>query len=199
MSIMKSTAVALLALALACSALAQGPFGFERGMTREQVAQLVGGKPGTKNSDVVWRTDKSPIPNNHFEGFTLFISPTQGLLKIIAVGKDIETSDTGAELKSEFEAIHAGVNAKYGDGKNYDACNGGTGCSSPSVWMLGLMEKNATLASFWSPSGKPNHINLISLEARALRLNKGFCNLVYEFEGWEAFVDAMTAKQNQSF
>jgi len=196
---MKSTIAAIvITLALAISAFAQGPFGFERGMTRDQIIKLVGGKPGKTNPNV-WITDRSPIPNSHFENFMLFISPTQGLLKVNAIGKDVQTSDTGSELKSEFATIRAGVTAKYGTPENdFDFCkHETTGCSGPSVWMLGLIEKNAVLMSGWR-----THINqtaTIALEAKPLGLNKGYCTLDYEFDGWDAFVDAQTAKQDQSF
>ena len=85
---MKRILIALFVFILSIgSVFAQGPFGFERGMAREQITKLVGGKPAKTNSDIVWETDKSPIPNSHFESFTLFISPTQGLLKVIAIGR----------------------------------------------------------------------------------------------------------------
>jgi len=203
---MKHDLIALFLLLASLTSLAQdkpiaGPFGFERGMTREEVTKLVGkGTPSAKNPNVVFTFTSAPKPNPAFEKYSLFFSPTQGLLKVIAVGVTISTSDTGTELQGGFTAVVSGVSQKYGQPEHtYDMCNGGTGCSGESVWRLGLLEKNRTLAAYWKATQRSNGVNLISLEATPLSLNSGYVVLAYEFTGWEAFVDEVQAKQNTSF
>jgi hypothetical protein len=182
---------------------AAGPFGFERGMTRSQIVTLVGKDAvDVKESEadiLVLRT--APKPHPAFDTYFLFISPTEGLLKIRAAGKLIETGDTGSELRSAFDDVVNGVTQKYGEStRTYDFCNEGVGCSSEDNWMLGLLEKNRTLSTYWDFKKKPvNGITILVVEASALRLNEGFVVFSCEFEGWEAFVDAKKAKQNENF
>ncbi len=203
---MKRGLIALFILLASVISLAQdkpvaGPFGFERGMTREQVTKLVGkGTPSTQNPNIVFTFTSAPTPNPAFEQYNLFFSPTEGLLKVIAVGVTISTSDTGTELRSGFTTVVSGVSQKYGQPENtFDTCNGGAGCSSESVWMLGLLEKNRTLSAYWKSAHPSNSVRLISLDAKPLGLNSGYLILAYEFTGWEAFVDEFKAKQNTSY
>ncbi len=205
---MKSSLLVSFILLVSLVSLAQdkpaaGPFGFERGMTREQITQLVGkGTPSAKNPRVVLTVTSAPNPNPAFEKYVLFISPTQGLLKVVAVGVTIQTGDTGSELQSGFSAIVSGVSQKYGKPSNtFDSCNGGTGCSDSAYWMLSLMEKNRTLEAFWEMKDRPpvNFVTMISLETNPLSLNTGYFSLGFEFEGWNQFVDSEQAKQNNSY
>lgn len=200
----RSLGVITTAVALAGFAGAQtttGPFGFERGMTKAEIIKLVGPGEMAANNPNALIVSTAPKANAHFEKYIVFISPTQGLLKVKAVGKDIETGDQGTELHTEFDSISTGVSQKYGTAQTYDTCDPDTiGCSGASVWMLGLHEKNRILKAFWNPGGTPvNHVTAISLEAVALGLNKGYCMLAYEFEGWDAYVDAKQANDNKSF
>jgi hypothetical protein len=180
-----------------------GPFGFKRGMTRAQVIALVGrDSVDTKESEAdILVVSSAPKAHPAFDKYILFISPTEGLLKIRASGKTIDTDDTGSELRNAFDDIVKGVTQKYGvRTEALDFCNGGVGCSGEDVWMLGLLEKNRTLATYWDFRNNPvNQITYISVEATALSLNKGWASFNCEFEGWEAYVDSKKAKQNESF
>jgi hypothetical protein len=71
----KRSLIALFVLVAGLTSLAQdkpvaGPFGFERGMTLEQVTKLVGkGTPSVKNPTVVFTFTSAPRPNPAFEKY----------------------------------------------------------------------------------------------------------------------------------
>ena len=116
-------ALLLLSLALVGSGFTQdkptGPFGFTKGMTREQVIQRVGKEAVKKNTSGqpdVLVVSTAPIPNHVFESYLLIISPTHGLLKLSAIGADVATGDTGSELMSQFDTVVAAISSKYGAG-----------------------------------------------------------------------------------
>jgi hypothetical protein len=204
---MKSSLLVLFTLLVSLVSLAQdkpaaGPFGFERGMTREQIVQIVGkdavdAKSSTGNMMMV---TKAPKSNPAFENYLLIISPTQGLLKLIAVGTTVHTGDSGMELKSAYEAVLAGVSQRYGSTeKQLDGCNGGTGCTGNEYWMLGLYEKNRYLTALWTPNSPGNSVKVVAVEAHAANLNSGWVTVTYEFEGFTQYIDATQSKQNESY
>jgi hypothetical protein len=178
-----------------------GPFGFTKGMTREQIIQLVGkdrAKPGAQEDILI--VSSAPKAHPAFEEYTLAISPKEGLLKVVAVGKTIQTGDTGRELRSAFEAISTAIAQKYGQPTtHHDFCNGGVGCTGDEYWMMSLLEKNRVLADFWEIKNPPNFVTAIAIEAKALRLNQGWLSVAFEFAGWDRYVDAKKEKQNSVF
>ena len=202
MRVRSTTVVALVVMArVALSAAQEGPFGFERGMTKAQVERRVGPATPTSASDA-WTFTTAPKPNPHFDFYVLFFSPTQGLLKVVGSGKDIETEDTGSALQSEFDVIVAGVKQTFGAPEHlFNFCNEDTmDCSDDTAWMLGLKEKNRTLSAYWNKRSAPvRSVTMIDLEAKALGPHKGWCVLGYEFEGWNAYLDMLKANESKSF
>lgn len=191
----------LLGAVLVGHAFAAGPFGFEKGMTVEQITRLLGPNapkpvPGTPGA---WTATTAPKPHPAFEEYLLIISPKEGLLKVMAVGKTIQTGDSGAELQSAYADVVAGVTGKYGQPKDkLEGCNGGTGCDSSQMWMLSLLEKNRYMMTTWSPSAM-NNVHTIGVDAVALKLNEGYVNCTFEFDGFHEYVEAQKQKQNDSF
>lgn len=195
------TVAVLLGLAVCQSSaqIASGPFGFERGMTFAQLSSILGDNALEKTSKpYIWRTASAPKPHPSFEDYLLVISPTDGLLKVMASGVTIETSDSGREIHQAFDEIVAGISRKYGTPTVVDSCNGGVGCSGdPGMWMLGLLQKNRTLAAYWQPS--VNSVTGIFVEATALSLNKAWVSAAFEFGGFSAFLNSVKAKQDTSY
>lgn len=178
------------------------PFGFEYGMTKEQVIQKLGKTALVKDSGVNVTFSSAPNPHPDFEMYVLAFSPQKGLLKITALSKDIETSDDGAELRTKFDAFLGALREKYGKAdKDFDFCKGNDVECRSEYFMLTLKGKNRYLNSFWSRSkaNLPPHLYTIGIEAVAMGINKGYIELAYEFDGWNEFVDEINKKRNSTF
>ena len=203
---MKNAVLAIVALLFAplltFSQEHHGPFGFEKGMTRDEIIKLVGKEAidvqGSK--DDVLELHTAPKPHQAFESYVLIISPTKGLLKVAAVGKTISTGDSGMELRTAFGEILTVLTRKYGTAKTYDMC-GGSGCSSPQYWMLSLIQKNRTLEAYWKPTEPTvptSRISTIGLMTKALGINSGYIMCGFEFEGFEEYSATKNATQNEN-
>ena len=170
-----------------------GPFGFEKGMTRAQIVELVGKDAlhtDHSRDDVLW-LNTAPDSQPAFDGYILIISPENGLLKVVGVGKTIEVGDDGSDLKRAFDEIVKGVTQKYGMPKDrFDFCNGESDCGSVRFWMMSLMNKNRTLADVWDfTSNSLNHVTGIEVQAKALQTNRGYVRYVCEFEGFSQYIE----------
>jgi len=195
--------------------LAGGPFGFEKGMTKEQVIQLVGPTAVIKNADDELNLKTAPHPHPAFEEYDLLFSPTQGLLKVVAIGVQIQTNSFGESVKSNFLTIQNGISQVYGHpSDSFDFVQAGSIWTDARDWMMGLLGKERSLYTYWAsrlamsgiPSltadkalDLPHSIRLITLEAYALSTSTGFVGLNYEFVGWNEYVQSRTAKQNNVF
>jgi hypothetical protein len=96
-----------LGLLLVGQCFASGPFGFDKGMTRSQVIQLVGNDAvDAKNSDADTLVIKTaPKPHPAFENYMLVFSPKDGLVKLIAIGNTIESDSYGTQVKNEASTM----------------------------------------------------------------------------------------------
>ncbi len=169
------------------------PFGFSEGLTRQQITALVGAASIEKIEDNVVTVTTAPKPNSFFDEYLLLVSPVEGLAKVVAIGKTIETSDSGAELRSNFRDVVEGVSQKYGaPAHTFDFCNGGTGCDSSEYWTLSLQEMNRTLAASWDSEQ-------ILVETKSLGMNSGYVTFSVEFPSFAAYANRKKAKQNDTF
>jgi hypothetical protein len=176
-----------------------GPFGFERGMTREQIVALVGKEAvayAPASSDVLGLTS-APKPNSNFEKYLLVISPQGGLLKINAIGKTVQTGDSGTELQLAFTDVVTGVAKKYGlPSGRYDTCNAGAECE-PQFWMMSLKDQNRRLAASWK---RPtNTIDMIGVFASYESMNSGYITVSYQFAGFDKYSNLEKDKQDESY
>jgi hypothetical protein len=119
-----------------------GPFGFEKGMSRQQIIQLV----GESSIDPTPLPDKdlllvttAPKPNDDIVRYLLTISPSQGLLRIVAQSKLVHDPSM---VRSTFQDFVVGVSQKYGPPSDkYDFCDGSRGCT---LEWFGASKTNAT-------------------------------------------------------
>lgn len=199
--------LSLLGLLLIGQCYAAGPFGFEYGMTQEQVVKLVGRtavkeiKPVDGSPDIVLvELNTAPKPHPLFESYLLYITPDKGLMKISALGKDVQTNPFGTELHDQFMETRDAVAKIYGTADTIDTLLHGSIWSDPQDWMMGLIKKERLLSAFWNLKSAPvNHITVIGLDGYGLSTERGYLKLSYEFEGWEGAVDAHRAKAATNF
>ncbi|SRR5579871_434251 len=173
-----------------------GPFGFERGMTVEQIVKLVGQDSIKKREDdrVILTTAPSPHPD--FELYIVTVSPDAGLLKLSAVSKDITTSAYGDGVRSKFSEIQEAVSNTYGKGKSYDFLRAKSIWNEPNEWMMGLLKEERTLAAIWEFEKSDKLITAILLEAVASGTEKGYLRLGYEFDGFSKYMEEKKKKKS---
>jgi hypothetical protein len=148
----------------------------------------------------------APKPHPAFEGYIVTISPEKGILKVTAIGVDVQTNGFGSELRTHFSEMRDAVSGNYGNPtKDYDFLSAGSLWKEPRYWMMGLLKKERNLDAYWiSKKTHPesgsvelsNDISIIALGAIATSLEKGYLKLGFEFEGWESYLDDKKAKQN---
>ena len=183
--------IALLAtlFAATCCCIAQqssnsqstGPFGLRRGMTKSQVISIIGHdavKKETTNAlgGSSLTVTSVPKPFREFEEYQLFFSNTDGLLKIIAIGKDIPTSEEGAELREHYSDLKQLLSNTYSTPQEIDFVKSdNSALAEPGNFMLSMLEKERDLSCFWSSQKVKlkDDIGGIVLEAKATRLDTG--------------------------
>jgi hypothetical protein len=191
----------LLGLVLAIPTLAQGPFGFDKGMTREQIIEIVGKGAIAKS--------KNDLPNNRltlttapkahpaFKNYVLYISPTEGLLKVVAVGNTVTTDTYGSELQRAFVDTISAVSNKYGAPKDSDGDQSSHLLKQPDQWMMPPYDNDRMLASFWhSPAP---HIDKMEVDAKVTGRNTGYIKIVVEFVGWGQYLSEQKAQLAEVF
>jgi hypothetical protein len=200
---------ALLGLALISSAFAQdkpaGPFGFTAGMSREQIIKLVGASaimklPVSITDPHYFALSTAPVPNPAFESYALTVSPTQGLVKLSAIGVTLETGDEGAELQTAFHGVVSAISRKYGEPKVYDRCSGNsTECDNAEFWMMSLKSKNRELVALWILKQPVNGVTAIEAMVNYSTMNSGYIDVQYEFIGFDEYNAGKKAKQDASY
>jgi hypothetical protein len=193
--------LALLTIALPGLCFA-GPFGFNYGMTKEQIIAKVGKDAVIKDQGFILRVIKAPEADSKFEAYTLLISPDKGLLKIIAAGQTIDSSVYGTEIQVGFKTLRDSLVPYLGaPDQDYDFVQPGSQMQSPSDWTAALQNKQRVLASTWDftagkhKSGvKDEHLNSVILEAMVLKKDAGWIQLSYEFEGFDEFYKSLNKK-----
>ncbi len=177
-----------------------GPLGLNKGMTLTALK-----KKGsfTPDSQQFFYTAKT-LTNGHpgFDHYTVILTPENGLCKIIAFGKDFETSAYGTELKERFKGIIIAISGKYGEpGANSDFLRHGSIWDEPRDWMKGLLKKERVLEAFWgSPKNlnMPDSIQSIHVEGSALLKDAGIIMLTYEFDNMDECIKTVNTKRNSS-
>ncbi|MEI9969760.1 MAG: hypothetical protein WDM87_14475 [Terracidiphilus sp.] len=176
-----------------------GPFGFDYGMSKQDVVKIVGKNAIVEDDGDMLTLSTAPKPHGDFDKYLLIISPEKGLLKIVAVGIDIDTSGDGTQLKDEFEKLRTALSANYGQPEHdFDFLHAGSIWTDDQDWMMGLLKQDRSLASYWdaNPALRPNFEG-IALEAKALSSDKGYVVLSYEFDGWGRYADQRQAQKDK--
>ncbi|HKW76804.1 MAG TPA: hypothetical protein VJN64_14835 [Terriglobales bacterium] len=179
-----------------------GPFGFQYGMTRQQVIDKLGKGAIVDDSDGHLAFNTAPNPHPDFSLYVVVFSPEKGLLKVSAISNDIVTAEDGAELKSKFHYIRDALIKKYGKAEQeFDFCKGNDVECQSQFYMMELQDKNRVLSSFWSTahSSLPGHIHTILVDTKSANLHSGYITLSYEFDGWDAFMAEQNKKRDSAF
>jgi hypothetical protein len=187
----------LICLALLCFSVQtfsqekSGPFGFEAGMSKERIIEIVGASAIKETNGDTIILSNAPKADPNFESYALKISPENGLLKIVAASKNINTDGFGNELKSACKEIKAALANIYGrPNHELDLLGNGSIWTGADDWMAGLLKGERVFGCNWMDIPLPNKIRVIRIDASAKSREIGCFYLTYEFEGYEAYVRA---------
>jgi hypothetical protein len=179
-----------------------GPFGFEAGMTKEQIIAKLGSKnvKRTSGDDIVSFTT-APIPHPDFNEYALRFAEDGRLIQIIAFTGPISSNDSGDQVKEKFAEISKALHTKYGEAFDVDRLTPGSIWHDPNDWMMGLLKKDRNLESLWAtPDQKlPHQLTGIMLEAEALTRSAAVITLTYQFEGFAKWADKQQNKKDSAF
>jgi hypothetical protein len=177
-----------------------GPFGFEAGMSKEQIETLLGSQLQTTKNKNFYYSTKAPLSHSLIERYLLIIDPVRGLVKIIASGKTIQTTRYGDELKAQYSNIKEALTKNYGNYSNdFDFVRSGSLWKEPEYFMMGLLKRERTLECFWVLKNNPEKVLSIDLEAKALSQEYGFVMVSYEFEGWKEYLKGKKQDEDKTF
>ena len=192
----KLTVILLFSIVSLTSVAQTGPFGFEKGMTREQIIALVGQKninTATSKGEIL-SVKTAPKPNPAFAAYMLMISPKEGLVRVAAVGPAMQASDDGSQLKTSYDAVLQGLTHDFGQpSTKTDECNGpGILCKRNDNWMLTLYGNQRKVASTWLPTVptqamRQAGVHVITLQVNASSVNSGYISCDFELEGYEQY------------
>lgn len=176
-----------------------GPFGLKMGLARSEIEKIIhdlrseDGSPSWSSASTV------PTPHPDFESYSLQFSEKSGLCVIVGIGKDVQSGNTGSEIRTKFDSLDEALSSKYGKGKKYDFSS--ERYDSPEFWMLHLLQKNRTLAKVWDRDTKAtllNNISSIFMQAHASNITTGYVNVRYEFENIDDCTTEEKAKATQA-
>ncbi|MBF6022800.1 hypothetical protein [Lysobacter niastensis] len=175
-----------------------GPFGLRMGLSPAEAKAATSSLEESDQGPGIYRTNSVPVSHPDFESYSLLFSQKSGLCKVVAIGKDIQSGDTGYEVRSAFDAIDKAITGKYGKGKKYDFTS--ERYDSPEFWMMYLLKKNRTLAKVWSKeegSSLTSNLGSITLEAGATDMSTGYLVMRYEFQNMSDCVAEGEAEKNK--
>ena len=181
-----------------------GPFGLVRGMTKEQILDKVGKSSlGSVENDkaggVSMFLTTVPKPYKSFVMYQVYVSPTEGLLKIVAFTDFIDTAADGTQLRDAFSSLKDQLQIPYGDPTSqYDYVKGDSIWRESQDFMMGMVKHDRTLSCYWIASDKTplkDSITAISLKAAAKDSSTGLVMLIYEFAGWSGYAETLDSKE----
>ena len=179
------------------SIAAQGatPFGLRIGMSRAEVEKLRGYKGPQAGQSLAFVTPPQPHPD--FESYGVVISPTQGLCKVIAIGRDITLNSFGDQLKTAFAETSRALEEKYGKPQVFDYVQSGSIWKEREDWAMSLAKEERTLAAMWEKPG--SDLGGVLLESIASNSHTGYLRLSYESPTFSACKDEVTKAQRSVF
>jgi hypothetical protein len=175
-----------------------GPFGLDMGMSLDQIKQKTGEAPVFIVDD--YYTVKPPNTNNLFIEYFVNVHPVHGVYCISAIGKDINTTGYGFEIKNTFDDIVTSIKKTYGECTKFDFLQAKSIWNEPNDFMMALVKKERTLAASWNEeqgSTLPNDIYSIFLNTQGISSSKGRIILVYSSTN-KAMVDAEKKAEQDS-
>lgn len=197
---MKKFTLCLIFLLISISLFA-APFGLSMGMSLNLVKITCGGREPVLIKDGIYRIVPAK-QHPYFENYYAWIDPVKGLNYIKAIGKDIETSSYGIDVKSKFSYLEDGISKTYGKCQRTDYLMYDSIWDEPRDWMSALKNDDRYLFSIWDASTNAtlkDSITSIFLSAEAEDSNTGYIILEYEFKNHDEVQKEKESKDLEAF
>lgn len=172
-----------------------GPFGFDIGMTYEEVKVACGGsEPEYISDDRYYVKPKKAHPT--FEKYIVWISREYGLYYIKAISYDIHTSNYGIEVKNRFKDILNPLESKYGTFKKNDTIDKDYMFNDEQYWMTALKDGARTYSASWYTLKPENYNGLESIGlgikcSNTYSTDEAFIWLEYGFTNYDIAQEAL--------
>jgi hypothetical protein len=178
-----------------------GPFGFEMGMTLEEVAAACTEEPIPEAEKNVYMV-KPRKSHPNFSIYTVSIDENVGLYNIQAFNIKIPTSVYGTQLKTFFQSVLESLERVYGKGAISDYLYRGSIWNEPRDWMMSLIKQERILLAVWENGGEtnlPDDIERIVIAATALQEDTGSVFINYVFVNAASVVKALQEELDSVF
>lgn len=133
----------------------KGPFGFDIGMTYDEVKEACGGSEPEHIADNRYYV-KPKKAHPLFEKYIVWISDAVGLYYIKGISRDISTSDYGTEAKRQFGNLLAVLEKKYGSFNLIDTIKSDYYWKDEKYWMRALRDGARTYRAEWTVTKENN-------------------------------------------
>jgi len=171
------------------------PFGLRMGMPREAVLSRVSGYRESQPGFLQVRD--VPEKDPRFEGYGLVVSPSRGLCKIMAVGKDIPLNPSGDGLKALFAQLMLTLDGQYGEHELFDFLKPGSPLPGSEHWAEALAKHDRVLSGTWTPSPDTGLASVL-LESIASGPTVGYLELHFEGPDFTECRDELARSQRIS-
>lgn len=158
----------------------KGPFGLWMGMGSGDFEQTL-----NEIAPCKFQAPSVPKPHSAFERYVTQVSPLAGLSWIKAIGKTIQTSGYGVEVRTAFEAMEQKLATTYGRQKKHDFLMHDSIWNEPRDWMQAVLSKERVLMSEWSKASGASLTDSLSSVALVMGVydtSSGYIAIEYSFE-----------------
>jgi hypothetical protein len=177
------------------------PFGFRMGTPASEIRTRFAVTPVEGNPGV-FRTTAAPTPHPEFEAYLLVTSPSEGLCKVVAMGRNFDTSDFGTQVRSHYSDIRDALTQRYGEGQEFDHVRSGSLWTESRYFMMGLVRGDRVLQTFWTRERRPDlpqNVSAIAVQAKAASAREAYINVSYEFANFDRCTRERERTLNNAF
>lgn len=187
-------AVTSCCFALVGDCFAEGMFGLRKGMTKKEVAKVLGKRVQSTDKRYHYEasyTDKELMKD--YCPFHFIISPIHGLVAVQVV-KDVKTNSKGTQLKAEFDIAKNALTKKYGKGEAYSFLEPRSLWREPNEYMMALKEEDRIEEVVWW-STEP----FVWLQALAHSERVGEVFIVYRYDEARKIIEELEEERDNRF
>ena len=178
---------------LGINILFAGAFGFEEGMTYNEVKNQSINIIHEAQINNLTLIQVEPKKNHiEFNDYILIIDEDYGLVKIIAETSHIETNRYGQQLTNTLNSITQSLSNKYGSEIAIDSLYENSIWEQPESYMMSLVKQERTLGNYWITND-----SYIYIEATGISTNEGKITLTYEYYDFEKALEKYTNLESQ--